>query len=185
MKTISLRPFKVPAPGTMTYGDLKNLIEFNQWPTIACYFNFAPKFTIQNRRPSFDYSSAPEEMKELLEKSKIKNPSIDIDPGEIEKELELSYQLSLTDEKYKKYHHLSRRKCRLLFYIKQKRICNYCLKDINFSNWTIDHKVPLSKNGPNTLANMIGACQSCNKLKGQKDLEEFLLEISKKISLDI
>ena len=33
---------------------------------------------------------------------------------------------------------------------------------------TIDHVIPLSKNGPNTLENIVVCCYKCNKEKGAK-----------------
>lgn len=50
--------------------------------------------------------------------------------------------------------------------------CAYCTVDCTeFS--TIDHLIPLSKGGGNTLDNMVIACYICNVQKGNKNLDEF------------
>ena len=50
--------------------------------------------------------------------------------------------------------------------------CAHCGIDCSgFS--TIDHVVPLSKGGGNTLKNMVIACLECNQSKADKTVEEF------------
>lgn len=44
--------------------------------------------------------------------------------------------------------------------------CAYCLKD---KSLTIDHFVPISKNGEFTVTNVLPACLSCNSSKGARD----------------
>lgn len=38
----------------------------------------------------------------------------------------------------------------------------------------VDHIIPLSRGGDNTLANVAPACSSCNSSKGNKSLDEFI-----------
>ena len=49
--------------------------------------------------------------------------------------------------------------------------CTYCHSK---ENLTIDHILPISKGGQNTLANITVACGSCNNSKRAKLLDEFL-----------
>ena len=51
--------------------------------------------------------------------------------------------------------------------------CAYCGKKIEFDDMTIDHIIPLSKNGGNDLANTIPSCQLCNNQKADRSIEEF------------
>lgn len=51
--------------------------------------------------------------------------------------------------------------------------CAYCGKKIEFDDMTIDHIVPTSKGGANTLDNTIPSCQLCNNQKADKSIEEF------------
>jgi 5-methylcytosine-specific restriction endonuclease McrA len=51
--------------------------------------------------------------------------------------------------------------------------CVYCnSKD----NLTLDHVVPKSKGGANSWTNLVTCCSDCNIRKGDKDLDDFLLE---------
>ena len=46
--------------------------------------------------------------------------------------------------------------------------CAYCGKSIRFSDADIDHIWPKSKGGSNSNYNLVIACQSCNRSKGNK-----------------
>jgi 5-methylcytosine-specific restriction endonuclease McrA len=50
--------------------------------------------------------------------------------------------------------------------------CAYCTADCS-ENPTIDHLIPLSKGGGNTLDNLVIACYTCNFRKGNKLLKNF------------
>jgi CRISPR/Cas system Type II protein with McrA/HNH and RuvC-like nuclease domain len=65
-------------------------------------------------------------------------------------------------------------------YVRQKGRCYYCdcacsisLVDSPFL-FTLDHKVPRSKGGRSIRPNLVGACKSCNNLKGSMTVYEFL-----------
>ena len=49
--------------------------------------------------------------------------------------------------------------------------CTYC--DAADQRLTIDHRVPISRKGPNTKENVVPACGPCNTSKGTKTEEEF------------
>lgn len=73
---------------------------------------------------------------------------------------------------------------RAQMWIRSKGICFYCGAQCVFDGapngvrqedlqFTVDHRVPLSKGGLNVLANMVGCCHRCNRLKGKKTEQEF------------
>jgi 5-methylcytosine-specific restriction endonuclease McrA len=43
--------------------------------------------------------------------------------------------------------------------------CFYCGCDIDMSNATTDHVIPLSKGGENLRSNMVASCKPCNVKK--------------------
>lgn len=44
--------------------------------------------------------------------------------------------------------------------------------------FTLDHVVPRSKGGDNTLANLVGACHACNNKRGDMDADAFRALVS-------
>ncbi len=57
--------------------------------------------------------------------------------------------------------------------------CIYCGSK---NNLTLDHVVPKCKNGANTWKNLVTCCGSCNVKKGDKIVDDFLLEYDLKMS---
>lgn len=49
--------------------------------------------------------------------------------------------------------------------------CAYCGASARL---TVDHRVPLMRGGPNTIANILPACKSCNSRKGRRTEAEYL-----------
>lgn len=56
-------------------------------------------------------------------------------------------------------------------FIRDKYECQYCGSKEDLE---VDHIIPLSKGGNNEDDNLITACHSCNKLKSDKSLKEFV-----------
>ncbi len=52
--------------------------------------------------------------------------------------------------------------------------CFYCRVKLLPANRTLDHKVPLSRGGTNTIDNVVPACRPCNNRKLRMTTEEFL-----------
>ena len=64
--------------------------------------------------------------------------------------------------------------------------CRYCKQlmvhipgTVLDSSVTWDHVVPRSRGGSNAVENLVLACRSCNNLKGNKTLAEFLIASSR------
>ena len=55
---------------------------------------------------------------------------------------------------------------------KHKQRCYYC--GIKHDKLTIDHVIPISKGGDNSLYNIVPACQVCNSKKGDRSLVEWV-----------
>ncbi len=52
--------------------------------------------------------------------------------------------------------------------------CGYCGVPLNpLENWHVDHIVPLSRNGEDTLDNKVAACSPCNRRKHAFSVEQF------------
>ena len=51
--------------------------------------------------------------------------------------------------------------------------CAYCGCELGVETLTRDHKIPLSKNGTNWLANLVPACHKCNSGKRDRDYKEY------------
>ena len=59
-------------------------------------------------------------------------------------------------------------------YIKYRGKCAYCGASIEFrEGFEIDHLKPKSRGGTNDIDNLMPACERCNQLKYNSDIEEF------------
>lgn len=55
--------------------------------------------------------------------------------------------------------------------------CFYCGIELNYSNFSIDHKIPVVKGGTNCNENLVACCLYCNSRKKTKTAEEYLEEL--------
>lgn len=60
-------------------------------------------------------------------------------------------------------------------YEEQEGLCAYCGIRL-FDEYQVDHYIPLTKGGGNTIDNLLCACETCNKSKGNKMPEEWIAE---------
>lgn len=60
----------------------------------------------------------------------------------------------------------------------QGYMCFYCSHPLE-DNYEVDHYVPIAKGGSNDINNLVISCQFCNRSKGDKDPEDFMMEIGK------
>jgi 5-methylcytosine-specific restriction endonuclease McrA len=58
---------------------------------------------------------------------------------------------------------------------RDKYCCQYC--GTSKQPLTIDHVVPKNKGGKDTWSNLVTACQRCNNLKGNKNLEDLNMQL--------
>jgi hypothetical protein len=57
-------------------------------------------------------------------------------------------------------------------YTRDRGICSYCLKVLEYDDATNDHIIPTSKGGKTNWENCTLACRSCNNTKGDKTPKE-------------
>jgi len=58
--------------------------------------------------------------------------------------------------------------------------CRYCGCDLDISNRSLDHAIPLSRGGTNWTANFIPCCRTCNSRKRGKTIWEYLKVLQEK-----
>jgi 5-methylcytosine-specific restriction endonuclease McrA len=57
--------------------------------------------------------------------------------------------------------------------------CAYCREPVTLDNSSLDHKIPKSRGGANTLSNLVLACRRCNRWKGALTVEEMQDRLSR------
>ena len=74
----------------------------------------------------------------------------------------------------KEYVHLDRRPAftRFNVFLRDRFECQYCLDGFQSEDLTFDHVIPRSRGGRTTWENVVTACQTCNLLKGNRQLAE-------------
>lgn len=58
--------------------------------------------------------------------------------------------------------------CRENVYIRDDFTCQYCHQEFPAKQLTLDHVVPVSKNGAKTWTNVVTACRECNQRKAAR-----------------
>jgi 5-methylcytosine-specific restriction endonuclease McrA len=53
--------------------------------------------------------------------------------------------------------------------LRERNKCHYCGRKLNKKTATLDHVKPRSKGGKDGYANLVLACEPCNKEKGDRD----------------
>ena len=48
----------------------------------------------------------------------------------------------------------------------KSEVCFYCGRELDDTNRTIDHIVPVAKGGTNDITNLVCCCHDCNQAKG-------------------
>ena len=59
----------------------------------------------------------------------------------------------------------------------QRGICNGCRKNREFAEFEIDHIIPKAKGGTDHIDNLQLLCTPCNRMKGSRTWEKFLVEM--------
>jgi hypothetical protein len=57
--------------------------------------------------------------------------------------------------------------------------CQYCGKELNVKNATVDHVLPTSKGGKSSFTNCVTACRVCNHWKGDKLISHTSMQLAK------
>jgi HNH endonuclease len=65
---------------------------------------------------------------------------------------------------------------RLFILKREKNKCFYCLRDIDASNYVMEHAIS-RPNGDNSYRNVVAACRNCNNRKGEDSAEDFLRKL--------
>ncbi len=64
---------------------------------------------------------------------------------------------------------------KLQVYMRDGFVCAYCVRTMtHFNQVTVDHVLPKSKGGKDTVDNLTACCRSCNVKKGNLLLTQFL-----------
>lgn len=59
--------------------------------------------------------------------------------------------------------------------------CWYCGIPLTLSETTVDHVIPISKNGTHKIDNLVASCASCNNAKGDETLEQYREKVTRGI----
>ncbi|SOC26707.1 HNH endonuclease [Thalassospira xiamenensis] len=65
-------------------------------------------------------------------------------------------------------------------FIRDKKRCAYCQKELTMSEFTFDHVVPRSKGGKDCFENVVVSCSPCNTIKADKSLREAGMTLARK-----
>lgn len=57
--------------------------------------------------------------------------------------------------------------------------CAICGEPVSRKKMTVSHRIPLSRGGNNGIGNLMLACWTCNHMKNNLELEEFLQKVEK------
>ncbi len=66
---------------------------------------------------------------------------------------------------------------RLELFTKQGGKCYWCRKSTPFSSFTRDHLKTQSRGGGHSMGNLVGACATCNRLRGSMTVREWAKHI--------
>ena len=77
------------------------------------------------------------------------------------------------------HRHAVRNGVRRQVYNIQNGRCSMCGDKIQYTNFTVDHIIPVCKGGSNTLDNMEAMCGICNQMKRDHLKNDFLNHIEK------
>lgn len=70
-----------------------------------------------------------------------------------------------------------RRRKKARIFSRDRWRCTYCGEELTEQTATIDHRVPISRGGPDTDRNKTTCCMTCNKRKFRKTVAEFIRQL--------
>ncbi len=74
--------------------------------------------------------------------------------------------------RYVRRHKMKVSLSRRNIHIRDKGKCQYCQKQLDLKDFTLDHVTPKSRGGQTSWTNIVAACGACNRKKGSKSLKE-------------
>jgi len=69
--------------------------------------------------------------------------------------------------------------CRENVYIRDNYTCQYCATRLSTKSLTLDHVLPVSREGKKDWSNVVSACRSCNQKKANKTPSEARMPLLK------
>jgi 5-methylcytosine-specific restriction endonuclease McrA len=69
---------------------------------------------------------------------------------------------------YRRIPHQTRALSRKNILLRDRNTCQYCGEVLSASDLTLDHVVPRSRGGASTWENLVAACHTCNRRKGNQ-----------------
>lgn len=180
-------PFGVKCNRVQERKYIRSLMLAGEWERLKAEYNFTPRFYAGvNGRKVFDWTCIPWNIRNILKcgsgikETPFKEEGGIYDPLEKPKKPKRGTvpQSELVPRKSRVsgLKLVERIPVRFRLYEAQEGRCHYCNTFIMCGSreWTIDHKLPISRGGTNEDANLVGACEDCNTGKGALTEEEFL-----------
>jgi hypothetical protein len=65
---------------------------------------------------------------------------------------------------------IDRARIKAILFAEFEGICIYCMKQVEFDKFTLDHVIPVAYGGRNKIDNIIPACYNCNQKRRHKSL---------------
>src|ERR1041385_6174212 len=69
---------------------------------------------------------------------------------------------------YRRIPHQTRALSRKNILLRDRNTCQYCSEALSASDLPLDHVVPRSRGGASTWENLVAACHTCNRRKGNQ-----------------
>ena len=70
-----------------------------------------------------------------------------------------------------------KRSVRMAVIARDGRVCTYCgVRNLRGRRLHLDHVIPVSKGGVNTVGNLVVACSACNSRKNDAELKSYVLK---------
>lgn len=144
--------------------ELKRMIDANKWDEIGRIFNFTPQFfsSTSVSEPAINWKCLPKSLTAILWSTDIR-AGVGWPESMLKQKSPRGRQRGIVQKKYREH-----------LYAVQNGICHYCQQHIPYEQWSVDHKLPLSRGGTNAKINRVGSCKACNNDKGSQTEIEYL-----------
>lgn len=80
-----------------------------------------------------------------------------------------------TNNGLRRLYSRKRRRRKKKVYERDNGCCFWCRKPLPLKGSTVDHIIPESVGGDNSVGNLVLACRPCNQARGAMDASEYLL----------